>query len=224
MVPRVGRVRRPPSRREMTLFVVDILAATSSCVMPAAIRAATRSATSACNVRSAASVRERLFPRRPFASAARLFARTRECSYTAVVVLARAVSKNANSHVRRCLSVFRTNPRAIEAVCAHPWAGGRFAFLLTKPSSGDPRLGRGAQKPGLPRADWRSRRASVPSNPPPATCRLAGRRCGSPPPAYATSCAAPAPRAAARSGSLAPPRSRAASGTRTGRRSRHPRQ
>ena len=38
------------SRLEMTLLVVPILAATSSCVMPAAVRAATRSATSACNV------------------------------------------------------------------------------------------------------------------------------------------------------------------------------
>ena len=52
MVLNVGRVRTPLSRRHTTLFVVDILAATSSCVMHAAVRAAIRSATRSCNVRS----------------------------------------------------------------------------------------------------------------------------------------------------------------------------
>jgi len=50
MVLNVGRVRTPLSRRHTALFVVHILAATSSCVMPVAMRAATRSATRSCNV------------------------------------------------------------------------------------------------------------------------------------------------------------------------------
>ena len=45
-VRNVGRVPVPLSRREIALFVVPILAATSACVMQTAVRAATRSATS----------------------------------------------------------------------------------------------------------------------------------------------------------------------------------
>ena len=61
MVRSVGRVCTPLSRRETTLLVVPILAATSSCVIPTAVRAATRSATRTCNVRSALSGRTGLF-------------------------------------------------------------------------------------------------------------------------------------------------------------------
>ena len=57
MVLNVGQVNTPLSRRETTLLVVHILTATSSCVIPAAARAATRSATSTCNLRSALSGR-----------------------------------------------------------------------------------------------------------------------------------------------------------------------
>jgi hypothetical protein len=77
MVVSVGRVHTPLSRRETTLFVVHILAATSSCVIPAAVRAATRSATSICNVRSDLNVRARRFLRpRSSCSDARFLART----------------------------------------------------------------------------------------------------------------------------------------------------
>jgi hypothetical protein len=77
MVVNVGRVHTPLSRRETTLFVVHILTATSSCVIPAAVRAATRSATSICNVRSDLNVRARriLLPRSS-GSDARFLART----------------------------------------------------------------------------------------------------------------------------------------------------
>src|SRR5579864_6422452 len=77
MVVNVGRVHIPLSRRETTLFVVHILTATSSCVIPAAVRAATRSATSICNVRSDLNVRARRFLRpRSSGSDARFLART----------------------------------------------------------------------------------------------------------------------------------------------------
>jgi hypothetical protein len=55
--PQPSRVHAPLSRRETTLLVVHILSATCCCVIPAAVRAATRSATKTCNVRSALSGR-----------------------------------------------------------------------------------------------------------------------------------------------------------------------
>jgi len=79
VVVSVGRVRTPFSRRDTTPLVVHILAGTSSCVIPAATRAATRPATSACNVRSVVSARVGRFLR-PAVSEARLRARTWEGS------------------------------------------------------------------------------------------------------------------------------------------------
>ena len=55
---------------------------TSCCVMPAAARAATRSAIRSCNVRSRANARERLFTRVALATNARLLSRTGHSSYT----------------------------------------------------------------------------------------------------------------------------------------------
>ena len=75
IVLHVGRVHLPLSRRDTTLLVVHILAATSSCVIAAVLRAATRSATSCCNVRSVLSVRARLFLRSAVTEA-RILART----------------------------------------------------------------------------------------------------------------------------------------------------
>jgi hypothetical protein len=80
MVLNVGRVRAPLSGRHTALFVVHILAVTSSCVMPAAVRAATRSATRSCNVRSRASDGECLAARE-LASNAMLSARASERSF-----------------------------------------------------------------------------------------------------------------------------------------------
>ena len=107
------RARAPLSRRETTLFVVHILAATSSCIMPAAVRAATRSPTSACNVRSAASGRDRPFCRSRFVRNARFLAKVGERSST--VEVASLVCKNANSHERTRLSAIRTILRPIRA-------------------------------------------------------------------------------------------------------------
>jgi hypothetical protein len=56
--------------------------ATSRCVMPAAARAATRSAIRSCHVRSRANALERLFTRVALATNARLLARTGQSSCT----------------------------------------------------------------------------------------------------------------------------------------------
>src|SRR5258705_2998770 len=61
MVVSVGRVHTPLSRRDTTLLVVHIRASTSSCVIAAFLRAATRSATSTCNARSVLSLGPRAF-------------------------------------------------------------------------------------------------------------------------------------------------------------------
>src|SRR5439155_14443756 len=95
MVLSVGRVRTPLSRRETTLFVVHILAATSSCVMHAALRAATRSATSTCNIRSAASGRERGGSR--FRQPREIAGQDLRALGHVDVLFARVVSKDANS-------------------------------------------------------------------------------------------------------------------------------
>ena len=75
MVLGVGRVHTPLSGRDTTLLVVHILAAAASCVILAAVRAATGSATRRCNVRSVLSARACLFSRSPVTEA-RLLART----------------------------------------------------------------------------------------------------------------------------------------------------
>jgi len=122
MVVSVGRVCRPLSRRDTTLLVVHILAATSACVIPAATRALTRSVNSVCNVRSVVS--ERVFRfLRPSVSEARLVARTWEGLYTAEAGAAPERDRNnANSDKRRCPSVVRPNWGRIRAdsfpICA----------------------------------------------------------------------------------------------------------
>src|SRR6266542_3165790 len=65
-------------------FRGQIFRATSCCVMPAATRADTRSATRSCSVRSRANARERLFTREAVASNARLLAGTGRKSYMVV--------------------------------------------------------------------------------------------------------------------------------------------
>jgi hypothetical protein len=83
IVLNVGRLHTPLSRRETTLLVVQILVATSSFVIPAAARAATRSDTSPCSVRSALSNRRaRVFLRsRCVVSRSRFPARNGERSH-----------------------------------------------------------------------------------------------------------------------------------------------
>ncbi len=134
-----GRCARV-SRRETTLLVLGILSATSCCVMPAAARAATRSVTSTCNVRSASRARPRRARRRSCernCSTFRASTRSGSCIgvFSFVGQLAKMLTRTRMHAYRPC---GRTWTRSGAIARAFEYGRGS-AILLTRSESSTPR-------------------------------------------------------------------------------------